>query len=63
MLYRIRAGDREYHLVRASVDTVMKIAREKVWDLSPGEKVLVLRGRGQELIGEITRLPLFDEPS
>lgn len=61
MHYRIRAGDREYHLVRSSVDTVMKIAREKAWDLSPGEKVLVFRG--QQLIGEVTHLPLFDEPS
>jgi hypothetical protein len=37
---------------------VVKIARAKVWQISP-EKVSVYRGK--VLIGEITRLSLFGE--
>ena len=38
---------------------MVKIARAKIWQISPGEKVSVYRGK--VLIGEITRLSLFGE--
>jgi hypothetical protein len=59
MLYRIKTGSREYYLVRASEHSVKKIAREKIWQISPGEKVSVFRGK--DLVKEFTRLSLLDE--
>ena len=59
MLFRIRAGDREFYLVRASERPVIKLAHEKSRGLPIGEKVAVFRG--DKLIAEITRLSLFDE--
>jgi|GEM_PF-5334059 len=59
MLYRIKAGSREYYLVRASDEAVIKIARAKVWEIAPGEKISVFRG--EVLIGETNRLSLFDD--
>jgi hypothetical protein len=58
-LYTIKAGDCEYQLVSWSIDAVTKVARQKVWQIAPGEKVLVYRGT--KLIGELTRHGLFDE--
>jgi hypothetical protein len=59
MRYRIKAGSREYYLVRASDESVMKIARAKIWDIAPGEKISVFRG--DVLIGETTRISLIDD--
>ena len=57
MLFRIKAGDREFYLVRASERPVIKLAHEKSRGLPIGEKVAVFRG--DKLIAEITRLSLF----
>jgi hypothetical protein len=59
MLFRIKAGDREFYLVRASERPVIKLAHEKSRGLPIGEKVAVFRG--DKLIAEITSLSLFDE--
>jgi hypothetical protein len=59
MLYRIKAGNREFYLVRASQRSVMKLAHEKSRQLAIGEKVYVFRG--DKLIAEVTRLSIFDE--
>jgi hypothetical protein len=59
MLFRIKAGNREFYMVRASERSVIKLAREKSRQLPIGEKVSVFRG--EKPIAEITRLSLFDE--
>jgi len=59
MLYRIKAGGHEYFLVRASDDAVMKIARQKIWQVRPGEKIQVFRGT--RLINQWTKLSMFDD--
>jgi len=51
MLFRIRAGDREFYLVRASERPVIKLAHEKSRGLPIGEKVAVFRG--DKLIADI----------
>lgn len=58
MLYRIKFGDRECHLVRGSDQSVINIARGKMWSISPGESILVYRG--SELIARMTRESLFN---
>jgi hypothetical protein len=59
LLYRIKAGEYESYLVRSSLDSVMKVAREKARQLPFGQKVSVFCG--EALIAETTRLSLFDE--
>jgi hypothetical protein len=59
MLFRIKAGNREFYLVRASLQSVMKVARAKVWEVPVGGKVSVLQG--DKLIVETTRMSIFDE--
>ena len=54
MLFRIKAGNREFYLVRASERPVIKLAHEKSRGLPIGEKVAVFRG--DTLIAEITSL-------
>jgi hypothetical protein len=59
MLYRIIAGNREYQLVAWSIEAVKKAARAKIWEVAPGEKVSIFRE--DKLIGEATRISIFDE--
>jgi hypothetical protein len=46
-------------ITRASDASVVKIARLKIWQIAPGEKISVYRG--EKLIAKFTRLSLFDD--
>lgn len=59
MLYRIKTGSRDSCVTRVSDSAAVKFARSMVWQISPGERILVYRGKRQ--IAEILRHGLFDD--
>ena len=59
MLFRIKAGDREFYMVRASAQPVIELAREKCRQLPVGETVTAFCG--DQRIYEGTRYSLFSD--
>jgi len=51
-IYTVRARNCEYRAAKPTLEAALVVAHEKVWQISPGEKVSIYRGK--ELIGEIT---------
>ncbi|WP_157088282.1 hypothetical protein [Bradyrhizobium jicamae] len=49
--YTVRARNYEYPAAKPTLEEALIVAHEKVWQISPGEKVSIYRGT--ELIGEI----------
>jgi len=45
MRYRIKIASREYYLARSSLASVAKVARKMLWQMSPGQKALIYRGK------------------
>jgi hypothetical protein len=50
-IYTVRARNCEYRAAKPTLEAALIVAYEKVWQISPGEKVSIYRGT--ELIGEI----------
>ena len=50
-IYTVRARNCEYRAAKPTLEAALIVAHEKVWRISPGEKVSIYRGT--ELIGEI----------
>jgi hypothetical protein len=50
-IYTVRARNCEYRAAKPTLEAALCVAHEKVWQISPGEKVSIYRGT--ELIGEI----------
>jgi hypothetical protein len=50
-IYTVRARNCEYRAANPTLEAALIVAHEKVWQISPGEKVSIYRGT--ELIGEI----------
>ena len=50
-IYTVRARKCEYRAAKPTLEAALIVAHEKVWQISPGEKVSIYRGT--ELIGEI----------
>jgi len=59
MRYRIRFGKFECYLAPSTVESVLKVARQKASRLPTGHKVLVFQG--DNLIAQIERLSPFDD--
>jgi hypothetical protein len=58
MLYRIKAAQSEWLLVRQTLDSVMKVVRRKSQDFPVGQEFQVFRG--DKLVATSRREPLFD---
>lgn len=50
-IYTVMARNCEYRAAKPTLEAALIVAHEKVWQISPGEKVSIYRGT--ELIGEI----------
>ena len=50
-IYTVRARNCEYRAAKPTLEAALIVAHEKVWQISPGEKVSIYRGT--QLIGKI----------
>jgi hypothetical protein len=58
MVFKIKVGNAEFYPIRASLESVIKLAREKARHLPVDESVLIFRDGA--LIRRISRIDLYE---